>query len=305
MNSPLRSQPRPAYLSGTWLDASELRLAVDDYAVAMGVSVAERLRTFNGEVFRASDHLERLHRSLDIVGWDAARLVAQVSNVIDEYAVRIGPLRDEGDDWSIAVFISPGQSAAAVEPTVCVYGFPLPFAGWADQFEHGVPLAISTVRQTPTSCWPAELKCRSRMHYYLADRDATSRFPGARPVLLDQEGYVTESSTANLVLYEEDRGLVTPRLSDVLPGVSQLNLFELAESLGVARCEEHVAPERLANADEVFLTSTSVCMLPVASVDGRPIGSGTPGPQYARFLRAWSEQVGVDIAAQAQRFANR
>jgi branched-chain amino acid aminotransferase len=58
-------------------------------------------------------------------------------------------------------------------------------------------------------------------------------------------------------------------------------------------------------ADEVFLTSTSVCILPVVRVEDRPVGRGTPGATYARLLAAWSARVGVDVAAQAKRFATR
>lgn len=59
------------------------------------------------------------------------------------------------------------------------------------------------------------------------------------------------------------------------------------------------------SSDEAMLTSTSICMLPIVECDGKPIGSGQPGPVYRRLLAAWSEFVGVDVAEQARRFANR
>jgi branched-chain amino acid aminotransferase len=188
---------------------------------------------------------------------------------------------------------------------VCVHGFPLPFGTWAARYEQGVHLCVTDVRQTPANCWPPELKCRSRMHYYLADREAARRFPGSRAVLLDQRGFVGEASTANIVCWFAGRGLVTPRQEGVLPGVSQAFLFGLADELGIARSEADLRPEELAAADEVLLTSTSVCVLPVVRVDDRPVGAGAPGPVYRRLLAAWSDRVGVDVAAQAQRFAVR
>ena len=63
--------------------------------------------------------------------------------------------------------------------------------------------------------------------------------------------------------------------------------------------------DELRTADEVMLTSTSICLLPVVQCDGRPIGVGTPGPIFQRLLSAWGEMVGVDVAAQARRFASR
>jgi branched-subunit amino acid aminotransferase/4-amino-4-deoxychorismate lyase len=91
----------------------------------------------------------------------------------------------------------------------------------------------------------------------------------------------------------------------VLPGISQEFLFELATALGVVCQEDDIAPQQLIAADEVFLTSTSVCILPVVRVDDAAIGRGAPGPVYKELLGAWSERVGVDIAGQARQFARR
>ncbi|HYO26538.1 MAG TPA: aminotransferase class IV [Lacipirellulaceae bacterium] len=299
-----------AFLNGRWVDASSVALPLDDVGFQLGVTVVERLRTFGGAPFQVEGHLRRLERSLQIVGWDAARIVRQVRGAIGEYCERNRPLMAPGDDWAIVAIVSPGRSADAADPWICVYGFPLAFASFAHQYDQGVHLCVTDVRQTPTNCWPAELKCRSRMHYYLADREAARRFPGSRAVLLDQRGFVGEASTANIVCWYEqspEHGgrLVIPRQEGVLPGISQAFLFELADQLGVERREADLTPEQLASADEVLLTSTSVCVLPVVRVDHAKIGAGKPGPMHAKLLAAWSERVGVDIAAQARQFAKR
>lgn len=293
-----------AYLTGRWLPADQLTIPIDDLGFTLGVTVVERLRTFNGQPFHVEGHIRRLRRSLEIVGWNTA-LADEVEATIDEFMRRNAALIQPGDDWAIVAFITPGQTAAATHPTVCIHGFPLPFANWARQFEEGVAVAVTDVRQTPGNCWPSELKCRSRMHYYLADREAAQRFPGARALLLDQAGNVGEASTANIVCYFRDRGLVTPREEGILPGISQAFLFEIADRLGIAHAEEDIAPAVLHEADEVFLTSTSVCILPVVKVDDRPLGKATPGPIYRQLLAAWSKRVGLDVAAQARQFAQR
>ena len=108
-----------------------------------------------------------------------------------------------------------------------------------------------------------------------------------------------------LLQYFADLGLATPRTEGVLPGISQEFLFELASRLGIERFEQDITPQQLLAADEVFLTSTSVCILPVVRVDDAVIGSGAPGPVYKELLGAWSESVGVDIAGQARQFSRR
>lgn len=294
-----------AYINGEWTPGDGLRLPVDDLGFVLGTTIVERMRTFQGRVFRQRDHLQRLHRSLEVVGWDAPRLVAEVGGALDEFLKRNAGLISPDDDWSLTVFVTPGQTPDAAQPTVCVFGFPLPFADWSHKFDTGVELVIVDVRQVPDNCWPSELKCRSRLHYYLADRQAAARSPGARALLLDQDGFVGEATTANVIAHFPDRGLVTPPREKVLPGVSQRVLFELADRLDISHAEEDLTPADLAAADELFLTSTSVCVLPVVRLDGRPVGQGTPGPVYCRLLAAWGEHAGVDIAAQAARFSRR
>ncbi len=294
-----------AYFNGAWIPSQELFVSIDDLGFLLGATVVERMRTFAGEVFRADDHLRRLNRSLEIVGWNAQVLCGQVAAAIDGIVRRNASLFQEGDDWTVVVFITPGKTPEAAQPTVCVHGHPLPFHQWSQQYQTGAEGVITDVRQAPGNCWPAELKCRSRMHYYLADRQAEATVPGGRAILLDQAGKVGEASTANVVAFFEDRGLVTPRLTQVLPGISQQVLFELAASLGIPHTEADLLPEQLATADEIFLTSTSSCLLPIVRLDRRPVGTGAPGPVFQQLLAAWSKLAGVDIAGQAVRFASR
>lgn len=294
-----------AYFCGAWMPLQDAQIPLSDVGFGLGVTVVERLRTFAGRPFRVEEHLQRLQRSLEIVGWDAAAIVGEVRDAVAAFPDVNAELMAPGDDWYIAIFVTPGDSPAAAQPRIGVHGGPLPFAGWADKFETGVDVVITDVRQTPANCWPPELKCRSRMHYYLADQEAARRQPGARAVLLDQQGFIGEASTANVVAYYANRGLVTPRIDGVLPGISQQFLFELADAAGIAHTEADLTPAEFAAADELFITSTSICLQPIVTVDGKAIGAGHPGPIYRRLLAAWSKKVGVDIPAQARQFASR
>jgi branched-subunit amino acid aminotransferase/4-amino-4-deoxychorismate lyase len=294
-----------AYFCGEWMPLQDARIPLSDVGFGLGVTVVERLRTFAGRPFRVEEHFKRLQRSLEIVGWNAEAIVAEVRDAVAAFPDVNAELMAPGDDWYIAIFVTPGDSPAAAQPRIGVHGGPLPFAGWADKFETGVDVVITDVRQTPANCWPPELKCRSRMHYYLADQEAARLQPGARAVLLDQQGFIGEASTANVVAYYAGRGIVTPRIDGVLPGISQQVLFELADEAGLSHTEADLTPTEFAAADELFITSTSICLQPIVRVDGNAVGGGLPGAIYRQLLDAWSKKVGVDIAAQARQFANR
>jgi branched-subunit amino acid aminotransferase/4-amino-4-deoxychorismate lyase len=123
--------------------------------------------------------------------------------------------------------------------------------------------------------------------------------------MLDEHGFVTETTTSNIVAWQKSAGLVTPRKSKILPGISLAALSELARRLQIPVVERDLKPADVLACDEAFVTGTSTCMLPVVRLNGQPVGSGTPGETYGKLLAAWNELVGLDVAQQAVRFATR
>jgi branched-chain amino acid aminotransferase len=293
-----------AYLNGHWLPSSELSVAVDDVGFLLGATVTERLRTFRGQAFCLDEHLARLRHSLEIIGLDSVGIVAEVGEAVPEFVARNRAQLPSDDDWSILAFATPGISGSG-RLTVCVHGYPLQFQLWEAHYEAGLPVVISDVRQIPPRCVPPELKCRSRMHFYLADRHAAAARPGARAVLLDEDGFVAEATTANVLVYRQGEGLVAPPREHILFGVSLGVVQELAGRLNVPFTTRRLTVEEFRSAEEAMLASTSVCLLPIVECDGHPIGDRRPGAMYRRLLAAWSELVGVDIPAQARRCAPR
>jgi branched-subunit amino acid aminotransferase/4-amino-4-deoxychorismate lyase len=298
-----------AYLNGKFIPTAEALLPVSDGGFLQGTTVSEQLRTFGGKIFRLKQHVERLFHSLSVVEIDPRLTPAEFHQIAQQLVSHNHPQLAEGDDLGLAMFVTPGPYSAMVADaggaTVCLHTFPLRFGQWAGKFTQGESLATTDVRQVPTECWPPELKCRSRMHYYLADRAARRMFPGNRALILDQAGFVVEATTANIILFREPEGLLLPPSEKTLPGISQAVLLEIAGELGVACQHRDLLPADVAGADEVFLTSTSPCMIPVVRLNGQPIGSGRPGSAFAAFMAAWSKRVGIDIVAQAQRLAQR
>jgi branched-chain amino acid aminotransferase len=271
--------------------------------------VAEQLRTFGGRIFHLDDHLGRLARSLAIVGVELGMPLASLGEIAVELAANNRALLHPDDDLGVAMVVTPGIHAGygapgTALPTVCLHTYPLPFDRWADKYRTGQALVTTDVRQVPPDCWPPELKCRSRMHYFLADRKAAAMEPGARAILLDHQGRVTEASTANLVIYRHQR-LVSPPHDRVLPGISLAVVDRLAGELGIPIVYRDLGVEELAAADEILLTSTPFCLLPATRFNRRPVGDGRPGPVFAQMLEAFSQAAGIDIAAQAVRFATR
>jgi branched-subunit amino acid aminotransferase/4-amino-4-deoxychorismate lyase len=301
--------PEPlAFLNGEFIPARLLNIPVYDTGFVLGATVTEQLRSFGGRLFRSEQHFARLRHSLEIVELEQPVSWQTLADAANQLVGENHRLLDPDDDLGLSVFVTPGDYASLAEgqihgPRVAMHTYRLAFERWAAYYETGCRLVTTRVQQIPSVCWPPELKCRSRMHYYLADVAAHKQDPDARALLLDREGRVTETATANVLAYFPGEGFVSPPREAVLPGVSLSVVRELAPTLGISFIERDLSIEDLVRAEEVLLTSTPNCMLPVVRVNDQRIGGGTPGDVFLQLLQAWGAAVGLDIVGQAQRFA--
>src|SRR5262245_35736692 len=126
-----------AYLDGRWIPLSQAAVSVFDTGFVQGVTVAEQLRTFGGQLFRLDMHLARLARSLEIIGVDPGLPLAELGRIATELIDQNHKLCDAAADLNATMFVTPGPygAYAAVAgrsgPTVCIHSQPLPFGQWA------------------------------------------------------------------------------------------------------------------------------------------------------------------------------
>jgi branched-subunit amino acid aminotransferase/4-amino-4-deoxychorismate lyase len=230
-----------------------------------------------------------------------------------DLVTRNAQLLPEGGDLGVVQFVTSGEVPTyagmmnhppRLTPTVCVHTFPLVFELYAQRMLTGAHLVTPSIRQLPPECLDPHMKCRSRMHYYLADREAQLVDPEASGLLLDRDGHVTETNAANFLMIERGT-LVSPRFAATLPGISRATVIDLAERLGLAFVERDLSVVDILGAEEAFTSSTPYCLMPVTKINGVSIGEGRPGPVYRRLLDAWSQKVGLDIATQIQQGRSR
>jgi branched-subunit amino acid aminotransferase/4-amino-4-deoxychorismate lyase len=301
------------HLNGRLLPASQARLAVYDAGIVQGATVTEMTRTFHRRPWRLGSHLDRLFHSLQYVHIDPGVSREQLAAVAEDLVAHNAPLLDEGDELGIIHFVTAGEYAtfagmsrqtARAGPTVCVHTFALPFERWGGKMRAGTHLVTPSVRQVPAECWSPQIKCRSRMHYFLADQEARRWDPEAAALLLDLPGNVTETSTSNFLIVREGT-IVSPPRDRILPGISLAVLIELASKRGIPFAERDFTVETALAADEALTTSTPYCLMPVTRINGTAIGDGRPGPVFCRLLAAWSEEVGLDVGRQIEEQARR
>ena len=292
-----------AWIDGSYVPRTALALPVGDAGFVLGATVTEQLRTFHGTLFLPEDHARRLTDSLAAVGIEPPVPVDEILRAAADVAAHNHRLCPANLDLGVIAFVTPGDLPAqhggrAAAARAVVHSFPLAFPLWAAAFDAGATLRTVSVRQVPEACWPIRAKTRSRLHYFLADREAAAAEPGARAVLAHDDGRISETSTANIAIVR-DGTILTPPATDALAGISLGFARRLAAGQGIGWHEASLTAADLAAADEILLTSTPSCILPATRFDGGAVGTGRPGPIFRSILDAWSGAVGLDIRSQA------
>jgi branched-chain amino acid aminotransferase len=287
---------RVAYVNGRVVPESAATVSIYDKGFLSGHGVFERTRTFRGELFRLDAHLTRLYRSMRMVHLEPDVGPDAMQELTVDLVERNRGLLGPHDDYSVGHFITRGVPGRG--PSVVVFCEPIDFASFARQYQTGAHVVSTSTRALPTNVIEPKLKTTSRLHFWLAEQEAHLVDPEAYPLVLDLDGNVCELSAANFWIVR-DGAIVTPPERSILVGITRMVVFELAGQLGIPVQQADFQVYDVLNADEAFLTTTSRTILPVTRANGRPIGSGQPGPLVKRLQQAWIERFEFDFIAQA------
>lgn len=283
-----------AWMNGQWLPLHEVHFSLDDWGVIQGAIVVDRLRTINTQPLDVALHIERLKSNCKSIGIDAPEL-NQISDIIVECA-RHNQSRLADRDFSIVVLITPGLTSTVKIPTIIVYIQPLNWPAIDYWYEHGQALIVASSRNVPRECWSPQLKTRSRLQYYLADQEATqSGVPFAGAVLLDIDGYVTETSAANVIVVDKAGNVCCAPSASVLGGISLTRTLRLAEQCGMNVLRQPISISMIASAREVILTGTSACVWPASKLGEVTFAGAVDRPVYCELLDQWIADVGYDF----------
>jgi len=294
------------YLNSGFLPASQAKLNIYDLGIVLGATLTEMTRTFRHEPYRAGDHVARLYRSLKYSGIAVPLSPEEMLARTRELAEANCRLLQPDEDIGIVHFVTPGENAlyagsaglaGPMTPTICIHSFPLRFGMWRHLFVDGAHVVTPSIRHIPPQCLEPKMKNRSRLHWFLADKQSQAVDPRAITLLLDLDGNVTECAGSNFVIIK-GRTIITPTTRNILWGISLQTVKELAAEIGMEFIEKDFQPYDVINADEAWLTTTPYCLAPCTKINHIPIGDGRPGPLFKEMQQAWSRRVGLDIEAQ-------
>lgn len=290
-----------AWINGTLQPFAQTCLPVWDLGVVAGAAVTEMARTYQHHPFQLERHIGRLTSSLRTLGfpqrWTADDLHKAAETIVQNNVRQISAKQDLG----IVLFSTAGSNPTYLagvgdQTTTVIHTFVLPFQLWRTGLQKGVRLRIPEIRQIPDDCFPVEHKVRNRLHWWLADQQAAKLEPGSKALLLDHSGFITETSTSCFYLVRDGR-ISTPDRG-VLRSLSSEIVEELSSTLQIPFSRRQISVEELSTADEAFLSSTPVGLLPVSHIDGRPYQLPQPNSVFMRLMEKWETLTGTNPARQ-------
>ena len=296
---------RVAYFNGEIVSESEVKVPFRDRGFKYGDAVFDMTRTFGHKIFKLETHVNRFYNSLRYVdidpGMPETDMVSKTLEVLDANLHLLGP----DDDFWVGQRISRGVDLVGGDmwetaggPNVIIECTPLPLKPRARLYRDGIDVLIPSVRRVPPEAVSPRAKSHNYLNLILADMEAKSQDPESWAILLDTRGFLAEGIGSNIFTIK-DGVIYTPQEQYVLGGISRETAIEMAEKIDVPVVTKDIDLFDAMTADEIFLTSTSLCICGVRSFQGRKIGDGlAAGPITKALMDAYVDFVDFDWVAQ-------
>jgi len=271
------------YLNGELTPVSEAKVSVLDRGFIFGDGVYEVIPMYDRKPFRGAQHLARLFRSQATIGIPNPHSADEWLALIDR-VVRANDLRDQ----MIYIQVTRGVAKRA-------HAFPKEVTPTVFIMTNAMVLPSAEVRAAGVACVTMEdkrwlncqIKATSLLGNVLAAQHAAEE--GVTEAIQFRDGFLSEASSSNVWVVKNGKLLAPPKDNLILEGIRYGLIEELCAAKDIQLESRRITQEEVFAADELMLSSASKEILPVVTVDGRTIGSGKPGPVWARLYAAYQE----------------
>ena len=277
------AEPLPiSYLNGEFVPLREARISPLDRGFLYSDGAYEVMPVYEGRPFRFEAHAERLTRSLAEIKMEDPHTRTEWRNLISTLITRNGG-GDQYVYWQVTRGAEFGRNHAPlpdIPRTVFAFCAPLPVTS-AETLENGV----SCVTAEDTRWARCDVKSVSLLANILLRQLAVDA-NAAETILLRGDELMEASSSAVHVV---TGGVIVspPRSHKILPGTTRSVMEEVAVRAGVSYQAARVSEQQLRSADEVWLSAATREVQPVTRLDGKPVGTGKPGPIWRRIHEEW------------------
>jgi len=272
------------WMNGQLVDEAQATVSVFDHGLLYGDGVFEGIRVYSNRVFEHEAHIDRLYRSARAIRLD---MPVDKRTLMDsvEQTVRANNLRDGYIRLVVTRGVgSLGLSPAGCQPQVIIIADKIELFP-PEQYKRGLRvISANTVRNHPLAVGP-QIKSLNYLNNILAKLEGLDH--GVLEVIMyNHQGFVAEGTGDNVFVVSAGGRIATPPPSaGALEGITRGVVMRLARESGYEVLEQNLTRYDLYAADEMFLTGTGAEVIGVVEIDGRPIGSGRPGPITQELLQ--------------------
>ena len=282
--------PSKIWLAGRLVDTADAKVSVYDHGLLYGDGVFEGIRAYSGRIFECDAHLDRFFQSARAIRLNIPYSREQLRSAMDE------TIKANGfTDCYIRLVVTRGTGHLGLSPVRCEKPCVFAIADLLElypreMYEKGMAVIVASVIRNHPNALSPRLKSLNYLNNILAKIEAIDAgVPEA--VMLNHEGNVAECTADNIFIVRSGQ-VQTPQTSDgILEGVTRRVMLDLCRSGGISVVEKILQRHDLYVADECFLTGTGAEVIPVTKIDGRPIGTGKPGPITRKLIEAFHRRV--------------
>lgn len=274
------------WYGNAFLPEEQVRISPHDRGYYFGDGIYEVFRVYGGRLFEADAHYERLRLSAEGLKLPLPWGIDGLRSAIDELVARNG-LSDGTVYLQITRGAAPRNHLFPADAAPVALAYTREVARPVRAMEEG----ISVITQADIRWLHCNYKTLNLLANVLAKQEAAER--GAADAILHRDGIVTESSASNVMIVKDGKLLTHPANNLILHGVTRAVTLGLAGAGEIPVQERPFTLDELYGADEAFVTGTTVEITPIVSVDGRPIGAGSPGPVTRELQARFASAIGI------------
>ncbi len=273
------------YLNGDFTALSAAKVSVLDRGFLLGDGIYEVVPAYAGKPFRMAQHLARLTRSLAAIAMPNPMTDEQWQDLVARLIVETGPV-DQYVYLQVTRGVAKRDHAFPKDVTPTVFAMSTPFNRPTPEVWNAGLKAITAADERWLHC---EIKSISLLGNVLARQSAVEQ--GANEAILFRDGYLTEGAAANIWVVKDGVLLGPPRNNLILEGIRYGMMQELAVLQGIPFEMRPITRAEVDAADELLLTAATKEVLPILELDGRPVGTGQPGPVFAKLRAAYDAAI--------------